>query len=111
MVVTTNVVKKGQNTAVIAVEIVTDAGETHQTAEINHNLGITPDFVLIQDIIPTGSHSLGGVIRVQYIGDIGTDAKIDADETIIKVYVPGHLEQSVTYKGLFVVGRFHSIVK
>jgi len=107
----TNTIKKGVNISVIAVKITTEAGTTNQTVKIAHGLSFTPDFAFIQEITPVGDKKVEDRIMVQHTGDIGNDAKIDADGTYVRVFVLGNSEDEKVYRGLLIVGRCHSIIK
>ncbi len=106
----TNTIKKGVNISVIAVKITTGENTTNQTVEIPHGLSFTPDFAFIQEITPVTDKKVEDRIMVQHTGDIGGDAKIDADDTYVRVFVPGGEDEKI-YRGLLIVGRYHSIIQ
>jgi len=103
---TIQLVKKGANTATFFVSHTTGASGG-ETIVITHGLGRKPDFVLCVPTAKTGTSDIP-ILHAKYFGTIGTNADLDGDTTVIRLYAP---QASTTYECFVMVGIRHSIVK
>jgi hypothetical protein len=102
----TTKIGSGTNTEVYLVQTVNGASDTNVTVEVTHGLKRKPDFVIVSPLAK-GTTSYSGH-QVKYTGTIGTDAILDASDTVFRLFAPS---ASTTYASIVLVGIRHSIIK
>ena len=106
MATTYTKIGSGTNTEVYLVETQNGSSDQNVTVEISHNLKRKPDFVIVSPLAK-GTTSWNSHF-VKYTGTIGTDAILDASNTVFRLFAP---TASTTYASIVLVGIRHSIIK